>query len=270
MVIFMPYRVWQTGSGGQFFPIKSFLRHACPEPSNAPTFLNMRILENRHLLWIALAVALFAAAVCAGGVYIFRDAIFPIPPFNEIRESIYSFLNTIPAPAYFIALVILPAFGFPLSLFYLTALPVLGHGSTVMGVGLTWLAITLNMAFIHLLTHGVFHPIIKRIIRHRNMTIPRIREENEWKIVLATRISPIPWAIQNYILALGRSRWRYYLWFSLPIQGGLGLAVMLLGESVLRGGIGYVMVAVFLILIVNLLLQTFRKRLKSEPVQPQP
>ncbi|NDV62442.1 hypothetical protein G0Q06_08275 [Puniceicoccales bacterium CK1056] len=229
----------------------------------------MRLSEHRNLLWLALAAALLGSAVCALAVYIFREAIFPLPPLAEIREGVYSLLNTIPAPLYFLALVILPAFGVPLTLFYLTALPVLGHGNAFYGVMLTWVAIALNMAFTNLLTHGVFRPIIERLIRHRNMKIPRIRKENEWKIVLATRISPAPWALQNYLLALGHSRWRYYLWFSLPIQGGIGLAMMLLGESVLKGGFGYVLLAIFLIFVVNLLLQNFRKRLSRESVQPE-
>jgi uncharacterized membrane protein YdjX (TVP38/TMEM64 family) len=230
----------------------------------------MRLSEHRQLLWAALVGAVLVALAGAGGIYLFRDAIFPLPPVGEVRDAIYGFLNSIPAPAYFAAFVILPAFGVPMTLFYLTALPILGHESKVVGVGLAWLAIALNMAFTHLLTHGVFHPLIERILRHRNLKIPRIRHKNEWKIVLATRTSPIPWALQNYLLALGHSRWRFYLWFSLPIQGGVGLAMMLLGESVLKGGLGYVLIAVFLIIVVNLLLQTFRKRLTREPDQPKP
>lgn len=230
----------------------------------------MRLHDKRHLLWLAISASLLCLLVGALAVYLLRDIIFPLPPLSEIRESVYSFLNTIPAPLYFLALVILPAFGMPLTLFYLTSLPVLGHGSTLLGVALTWLAIGLNMAFTHLLTHGFFRPVIERLIRHRDMEIPRIRKETEWKLVLATRISPAPWALQNYLLALGHSRWRYYLWFSLPIQGGIGLAMMLLGESVLKGGFGYVLLAVFLVLVANLALQTFRKRLTREPVQSKP
>ena len=247
----------------------TLLRDACPGRTNAPTFLKMRQLENRHLLWIAFGAVFVFTATCAGGVFIFRDAIFPLPPLSEIREGIYTLLNTIPAPAYFLALVVLPAVGAPLTLFYLTALPVLGNGNPVMGVALAWLGIALNMVLTNLLTRGIFHPVIERVIRHRNLTIPRIRPENEWKIVLAIRTSPAPWAVQNYLLALGHSRWRYYLWLSLLIQGGIGLAMMLLGESVLKGGFGYILLAVFLILAVNLLMQTFRKRLRRESDQPE-
>lgn len=229
----------------------------------------MRLMQNRPLLWSALLAAMLLSIACAVTLYLLRETIFPLPPLSEIRDGIYTLLNSIPAPLYFVALVIMPAFGIPLTVFYLTALPVLGQNGIVIGVGLTWLAIALNMAFTNLLTHGVFRPIIERLIRHRHMKIPRIQKENEWKLVLATRISPVPWALQNYLLALGHSRWRYYLWFSLPIQGGIGLAMMLLGESVLKGGFGYVLLAVFLILVVNIALQSFRKRLNRESVQPE-
>lgn len=223
--------------------------------------MSAHLPDKRILIGLGVVAVLALAAAAGALAYAFREAIFPLPPLGELRESANAALESIPAPLYFVALVFLPAVGAPLTLFYLTALPILGATHQLIGILLVWLALALNMAFTNLLTRGVFHPAIEWVIRHRHLSIPKIRRENEWKIVLATRISPLPFALQNYLLALGHARWRTYLWMSLPIQGGIGLAMMLVGESVLTGGLGYVLLALCLFLVVHMILQSLRKRL---------
>ncbi|MFO7724467.1 MAG: hypothetical protein R6V45_02875 [Oceanipulchritudo sp.] len=222
--------------------------------------------KNRTVLFLCLgAAALLAAAGLA--LYLFRDALFPLPPLSELRTTAYEVLNAVPAPLYFLALVVLPATGFPMTVFYLSALPVLGTHGKVTGVLLVWAALGLNMILTRYVARGVFHPAIEWALRHRNLKVPKLRRETEWKVVLATRISPLPFALQNYLLALGHARWRTYLGLSLPIQGAIGLAVMLLGESILTGGLAYVLLALFLLLVLNLLLHSLRKRLTRETPQ---
>jgi uncharacterized membrane protein YdjX (TVP38/TMEM64 family) len=231
-----------------------------------PTTRSISTRLIASILLVGILLCLCAAVV----VYLFRDQIFPLPSVTEVRDWTYAFLNAIPAPLYFLALTILPALGAPLTLFYLTALPVLGQESTLVGVLLVWLALGLNMTLTNLVTRGVFHPAIEWVIRHRHLSIPRLRPANEWKVVVAMRISPLPFALQNYVLALGHARWRTYLWMSLPIQGAIGLAVMLLGESILTGGLGYVLLALCLLLLLNIALQSLRKRLTRETDDPAP
>lgn len=224
--------------------------------------------KKHRLLWIPGSVALAAGLLAATLLFAFRESLFPLPPLSEIRDGAYSILQAIPAPVYFIAFVILPTTGFPMTLFYLTALPVLGSTHPAIGVVLVWLGLALNMALMRLLTHGLFQPAIEWVIRNRHLTIPKIRRENEWTIVVAMRISPLPWALQNYVLALGHARWKTYLWLSLPIQGCIGLAMMLVGESVLTGGLGYLLLAGCIFLVMTILLQNLRKRLGRVPAQP--
>jgi uncharacterized membrane protein YdjX (TVP38/TMEM64 family) len=190
-----------------------------------------------------------------------------LPPMAELREGLLGFLQSIPAPLYFVAFAILPAFGAPLTLFYLTALPVLGQVHPVIGVLLAWCALAINMTMSYWLAVGVLHPAIEWVIRHRHLKIPKINPANEVEITVAVRISPLPFPVQNYLLALGHARWRSYLFLSLPIQGCIGIAMMFLGESILRGRIGYVMLAIFAILVIALLIKAVRKRLNRDPVQ---
>jgi uncharacterized membrane protein YdjX (TVP38/TMEM64 family) len=218
----------------------------------------------RRETWI---IAALVAAVVTGSALFWISweygDIFSLAKLESLRAAAYAFLGTIPPLLYFAALVILPAAGAPLTVFYLTALPVLGSHSTAVGLSLVWLALLLNMVLAHLLSRGLFHPLITWAIRHRGLSIPQIQPTSEWQIVLAVRLSPIPFALQNYLLALGRARWSTYLWASLPIQAGIGTAVMLLGESILSGGLGFILVAVSLLLALQVIANRLRSRLTS-------
>lgn len=213
---------------------------------------------------VILGLALIALGVIAWRVIPPESGEKVLTTLEEGRAWVVNSLKSIPGPLYFLAFAILPAFGAPLSLFYLTALPILGGTHAAIGIALALLALALNMTLSKLLTMGLFLPAIKWVIRHRNLNIPRIRPDNELKVVLVTRVSPLPFTIQNYLLALGHARWKYYLWLSLLIQGPIGIAVMLVGESILKGGVGYAMMAIFAFLVLTFALQTLRKRLTRD------
>jgi uncharacterized membrane protein YdjX (TVP38/TMEM64 family) len=217
--------------------------------------------SHRQLVVAAVVAAVAVAFVAVVILYLFRDQ---IPPIGELRTELQLFLASIPAPLYFIAFVILPAFGVPLSLFYLTALAVLGSENIFVGLAIGLLAVALNMIFTNLITRGFLHPVIEWVIRHRHLSIPKIKPENEWKLVTALRVSPIPFALQNYLLALGHCRWRYYLGLSIIVQGSIGITIMMVGESILKGGLGYILLAIFAFLMLNLIIDHFRKRLGKD------
>jgi uncharacterized membrane protein YdjX (TVP38/TMEM64 family) len=219
-------------------------------------------MKNRKppLLLLGLA-AIVLLLLIGGGAFIFwRDAFPPPPSLDELRSIVDSVLTSIPKPVYFIAFILLPAFGMPLTAFYLTAIPVLGGGNSFLGVVLALIAVMGHMVFCRWLALGILHPVIERLIRQRKLKIPRIQPDNEVRLVLATRLSPLPLALQNYLLALGHARWRSYLWLSLPVQGGIGVAIMFLGESALKGQLGLVVLALFLFVLLNLVIAHLRKR----------
>jgi uncharacterized membrane protein YdjX (TVP38/TMEM64 family) len=210
-------------------------------------------------LFISLgALGLLGLVLAASGYFYFRPE---IPDPQAMRESAYAFLRSIPTPLYFVAFALLPACGVPLTIFYLTAVPVMGATHPAIAILLGWTAVGLNMALTNVLARGILHPLIEWVIRHKHLRIPKLKPHNEWRIVLATRLSPIPFAIQNYLLALGHARWRSYLWLSLLIQGVIGTAVMLVGESILTGGLGYILLALSAFLVLHLVFDYLRKRL---------
>ena len=216
---------------------------------------------HRQAIAAAGLLLLVLALVAGSFLWSHRDS---MPPVEEVRGHLMAFLESIPEPVYFVAFIVLPAAGMPLTFFYLTAIPVMGDGHSAIAIGLAWTALALNMVLCYVLGRWLLHPMIEWVIRHRHLKIPKLTPQNEWKYVLVIRLSPLPYALQNYLLALGHARWRSYLWLSLLIQGSIGLAVMLVGESVLSGGLPYILLALFALLVLHLVLDTLRKRLTRE------
>jgi uncharacterized membrane protein YdjX (TVP38/TMEM64 family) len=217
----------------------------------------MQTRSHRKFVIIS-AISLVILAIAAGVVVFKYRTELPSP--DQLRYHAESFLNSVPPLLYFLAFAILPAIGVPLTMFYLTAIPVLGGVHPVIGILIALTAVALNMTLTNLLARSVLHPGIEWVIRHRQLSIPKIQPANEWKVVLATRLSPIPFALQNYLLALGHARWRNYLGLSMLVQGAIGVAMMLVGESILSGGLGYILLALFAFLLLNLLSDYLRKR----------
>lgn len=211
--------------------------------------------------WIMAVILVGLLVAAAGTAWLWNTYSHHLPAPAEVRPWINQTLQTVPVPLYFAAFAILPACGVPLTFFYLTAIAVLGGGNPVIGVSLGILAVALNMILTRLVSRGVLHPVIERMIRSRNLSIPRLQPQNEVKIVLALRLSPIPFALQNYVLALGHAGWKTYLGISLVIQGAIGTAVMLVGESVLTGGLGYILLALSAFIALHLILDRIRRRL---------
>ena len=224
----------------------------------------MNVQLRSRILLLACGGATLLAGALLLWAWLEYGRVLSMADMAAARAAVHAFLGTIPAIWYFLALVILPAAGAPLTLFYLTALPVLGAEQSMRGIALVWLALFLNMVLAHVVSRGVFHPLISWAIRHRGLTIPKIQPANEWQMVLAIRLSPIPFALQNYVLALGHARWRSYLWASLPIQAGIGTAVMLLGESILSGGLGFILLALCLLIVLQLVAKRLRTTLTAK------
>ncbi|MGA1205667.1 MAG: TVP38/TMEM64 family protein [Opitutales bacterium] len=215
-------------------------------------------LAHRSYLIFAIVAVLAALGVLLWMGYSYREQL------PQIRESVLAFLESVPPWAYFFAFVVLPAAGVPLALFYLTALPVLGGIHPMAAIPLALTAVALNMVLANLLARGILHPAIEWVIRHRHLAIPKIQPRNEWRIVLTMRLSPVPYFLQNYILSLGHARWRTYLGLSILIQGTIGTTIMLVGESILQGGLPYVLLALFTLLLLHLLFDHIRNRLNRD------
>lgn len=212
---------------------------------------------------ILIPVLIVLLAMAGGTGWILYKEFGHLLEVSAMRAHALSALTTVPAPVYFAAFVVLPSFFVPLTLFYLTALPILGAQNPTLGIALAWAALLLNITFSRFLANGVLRPGIERLLARKNRVLPTWRRDTEWQTVLAVRLSPVPFCVQNYLLALGKASWRTYLWMSWPIQCAIGLGMMLVGESLLKGGLGYAMSAICLLILLHLGVQRLRRKLPT-------
>lgn len=178
------------------------------------------------------------------------------------REWSIAKLQSIPPSLYFVAMAVLPAFGFPLSFFYLTASTVMAGPMT--GLVLACAAVSINVAISYWLARGILHPLAERLVRTFGYSIPQLKPEIEWKVIVLVRISPMPFPMQNYLLGLARARFWQYWWISSVIQWGWAVGVILLADSFFAGRWQYAAIGGFVLLLVGMLLHWLRKRMRQE------
>ncbi len=219
---------------------------------------------KRRLPILSLAIVAATIIILVGAVWVYLTFGTDLAGFaRTFRAFALGFLEEIHPVIYFIAFALTPALGVPISLFYLTAATV--FGSTVDGilwsVLLAWLALAVNIAFGYWLASSFMNPVITRILNARGQKIPKALPENEGKVIVICRLSPLPFAFQNWTLGVARFQFVRYMAYSWPIQAALGTGVILVGESFFRGGTGIAIFGLFLICLFLLLARMGRKQL---------
>lgn len=132
---------------------------------------------------------------------------------------------------FFSLMAVLPAFGFPVTPFYVLA--GLTYGIPV-GLTGTWLAIATNLALCFWVARSGLRPAIRRWITRSGFTLPEARRDQDLRFTLLVRLTPgIPSCVKSYLLALAGVSFRVYFPFSVAIAGSFATALVVLGESVL-------------------------------------
>ncbi len=168
--------------------------------------------------------------------------------------------------AYFGSMAVLPAFGFPISPYYLTAGEAFAPQMTMPGVlAAAMVANTVQFAFSFWLAHRALRPLVERLLARSNYRVPQVKPENETTVAVLTRVTPgPPLCLQSYLLGLSGVRFRTYMWVSVVVQGVMGSAFIVFGKTLMSGEgkkalIG-LMVLVFAIALVQLVRKHLAKR----------
>jgi len=212
-----------------------------------------------------LGISLLLLVTGAGAVGLaffpgFRAELFGF--LLAVREKGELFLQSVPPAAYFIAFVLLSTVGFPMTFFYLTIIPVFGADQPWIGIIAAWIGLGFNITLSYWLVRTWLHPLAESFINRLGYAIPKMDPETEYSAILSIRLSPLPFAVQNVLLALGQCRFGRYLAISWPLQGVMGLGVMLLGKSFFSGGVFYLLIGLFLVALATFLLQVLKKRIR--------
>lgn len=173
------------------------------------------------------------------------------------RGGFAHWLRGIPPWAFALTFAVLPAFGVPLSLYYLTVGAVFPGLGSALAVALGCMLVNMALSF---LVARLFSHRVRRFTQARGYEIPSVHDRDQWKVVMTLRASPLPWLMQSWLLTLGGVRFLPYMVFGIPIPAAIGFGLVVVGESLLAGGAGWLLLGVAVVLGVSLGLSRWRRR----------
>jgi len=119
--------------------------------------------------------------------------------------------------------VLLPALGFPISLFYVASGAVFAPPALALAVA--WVCMALNMALSYGIAHWLARPV-QALIRRRGLPLPQLGGATEWRVIVLLRASPLPYLMQSWLLAIGGARFGPYMVYGLPVQALIGAGLV--------------------------------------------
>ena len=162
---------------------------------------------------------------------------------------------------FFGAMALLPAAGFPISLFNVAAGPAfggeLGLGPVVLFAAL---AITFNVTLTYWLGRTVLRPPVVWLIRRMGYRVPEVKPENQLAVTIAVRVTPgPPFFLQSYILGLAQVRFGMYLLVSSLVSSAYSAAVIVLGDAIMKGRLKTALWAAAALGVIALVVRWLRK-----------
>lgn len=210
----------------------------------------------------------FPAAVAflaiLGAVFAFIAWKLGVTPAN-LKEGINVTVNWLEdRPAMiFLAIVILPAAPFPVSVLLLAAGVVYGERFGPINAALLALsAIVLNFSWTYWIARYPARRLVERLIRNFDVRIPTLPDRHVRRFTIIFRITPgIPFFIQNYVLGLAGVPFRIYFIVSLLAQTAWTFGFVISGGAIFEGKAGLAIVGICLLVVATLLTQALRNKL---------
>lgn len=191
-----------------------------------------------RLAFAAVLIALVAGLLVAAHRFGLKSA---------VEAVILSLRETGPL-AFFLAMALLPAVGFPMLAFVLAAGPVFGP---VLGPGwvIAWslAAVVINLLLSYWLAARALRPLVSRLLAWYGFPLRDPAAPGAWQTTLLVRLTPGPpfWA-QSYLLGLLRVPLFPYLAVSTGVMAGGIFALVYGGEAITAGNgrLAFVAIAV--------------------------
>jgi uncharacterized membrane protein YdjX (TVP38/TMEM64 family) len=206
--------------------------------------------------WIVLALLVVAGT---GAVV---AAIITLDDFSirNAIDQVNGWIQSLGPVTFFLALAILPAFGAPVSPFYVLS----GSFGKTLAITGCLSALTVNIAFTYILARWLLHPIAEKLVAMAGRKIPVVKKEDQWMVAILLRITPgPPFFLQSYILALAGIPFGVYMAVSLPVVWAYAIGIIIVGESLLSGKSGQLVFGVSLFVAVSVVVMMIRKRLQK-------
>lgn len=171
--------------------------------------------------------------------------------------------------AFFGGMALLPAVGFPVMAFALTAGPAFGPQLGLPGVLLASAgAVIVNILLTYWLARYAIRPVLMRWLARLGYSIPVVEKEDQTELTILVRITPgPPFFVQSYLLGLAQIPFRTYLLpsFIFPMVNISG--VIIFGDALAQGKLKWAVLGLSLVvaaaLVVHVLRRHYAKRKKA-------
>jgi len=191
-------------------------------------------MANRLLSLKFFVFVLFLLAAGGAGLWWFQLHHY------SVRESIdagIAVLRDAGPWVFFTAFALLPAAGFPIAIFYLTAgsafTEQLGVGGVIAATGL---ALFVNITVTYWLARYGLRPWLERMISRTKYKIPVVAAAEHAEITLLLRITPgPPFFVQSYLLGLAEIRFATYVGISWTVAMAYASGFIVFGDAILHG-----------------------------------
>lgn len=195
-------------------------------------------------------IAVCLACLLAGGLVlsIYGEQVIPFAQTITLQGWDYLQENTF---LFYLALAILPAFGAPISPFYLAA-PALHNGDLLPAFIGCSAALAINTSLGFGMAKGVGRPLCIHFLKKLGYTIPTIPLHQENRAIFLFRITPgLPFCVQNVVLGLAGVAYYRYILISYTIQFAWLAAFLTLGKSITKGNTGLIIAAILMIIALG-------------------
>jgi len=191
-------------------------------------------MANDQSPWKLITAALVLGVVAATGFWWLKIHDFSVR--LAIDDGI-NLLRTAGPVAFFSAMALLPAVGFPLSVFNLTAASAFEATMGLPGViAAAGAAIAINLVLTYWLARFGLRPWLEQMISRTKYKIPVVVPAEQAELTLLLRITPgPPFFLQSYLLGLAQVRFFTYMWISWGISILYASAFIVFGDAILHG-----------------------------------
>jgi uncharacterized membrane protein YdjX (TVP38/TMEM64 family) len=211
-----------------------------------------------------LKLAVLAGVVVAVGVMLWRGV-----DLGGLVERALAWGRAVGPVAFFAALAVLPAFGFPVTAFTLSAAPIFAQQ-----LGLGWvivlvvLSVGINIVLTYWLARYGLRPLVEGVVRRMGYVLPVVKKEDHLALSLLCRITPgPPFYLQSYLLGLAEVPFVTYLWVSWAVASVYSVALVVFGDSIRHGSGKVVFSAVCILVVISVGMGWVRRRMARKKLE---